>query len=85
MQIFAGADSYFLSCHECRTDGEFCRILQDRGAPNLVVSDRAKAEISRKTEEVLRRYIIDAHQSEPYQQQQNPVERFVQDIKQYAN
>ena len=89
MQIFAGADSYFLSGHECRTDGEFCRILEDeirfRGAPNLVVSDRAKAEISRKTEDVLRRYIIDAHQSEPYQQQQNPVERFVQDIKRYAN
>lgn len=89
MQIFAGADSYFLSGHECRTDGEFCRILEDeirfRGAPNLVVSDRAKAEISRKTEEVLRRYIIDAHQSEPYQQQQNPVKRFVQDIKRYAN
>jgi len=56
-----------------------------RGAPNLVVSDRAKAEISRKVEEVLRRYIIDAHQSEPYQQQQNPVERFVQDIKRYTN
>ena len=29
--------------------------------------------------------MIDAHQSEPYQQQQNPVERSIQDIKRYAN
>jgi len=45
----------------------------------------AKAEISKKVEEILRRYMIDAHQSEPYQQQQNPVERSIQDIKRYAN
>jgi len=81
--------TYIFFEHECRTEGEFARILEDEirccGAPNLVVSDRAKAEISRKTEEVLRRYVIDAHQSEPYQQQQNPVDRFAQDIKQYAN
>ena len=46
----------------------------------------AKAEISKKMEEILRKYaIINAHQSEPYQQQQNPVESFVQDVKRYAN
>ena len=45
----------------------------------------AKAEISNKVEEILRKYAIDAHQSEPYQQQQNPIERFVQDVKRYAN
>jgi hypothetical protein len=45
----------------------------------------AKAEISNKVEEILRKYTIDAHQSEPYQQQQNPIERFVQDVKRYAN
>jgi hypothetical protein len=49
------------------------------------VGDMAKAEISKKVEEVLRKYIIDAHQSEPYQQQQNLVERSIQDIKRYAN
>jgi len=35
---------------------------------------------SLRVEEILRKYMIDAHQSEPYQQQQNPVERSIQDI-----
>ena len=33
----------------------------------------------------MRTHIIDGHQSEPYQQHQNPVERHIQDIKRYAN
>ena len=77
------------SGYECRTDKEFARILQDEirrhGAPNRVVSDSARAEISQKVEDILRKYIIDAHQSEPHQQQQNPVERHIQDIQRYAN
>ena len=60
-------------------------IIRFHEAPNRIVSDMAKAEISKKVEEILRKYAIDAHQSEPYQQQQNPIERFVQDVKRYAN
>ena len=89
MQIFVGSDSYYTSGYECRSDKEFARILQDEirhhGAPNRVLSDCAKAEISQKVEDIMRTYIIDGHQSEPYQQQQNPVERHIQDIKRYAN
>ena len=76
-QLFAGSDSYYIRGYECKSDGEFARILQDdirfHGAPNRIVSDRAKAEISNKVKEILRKYHIDAHQSEPYQQQQNPI------------
>ena len=89
MQIFVGSDSYYTSGYECRSDKEFARILQDEirrhGAPNRIISDCAKAEISQKVEDIMRTYIIDGHQSEPYQQQQNPVERHIQDIKRYAN
>ena len=89
MQLFVGTDSHYIRGYKCRTDGEFARILQDdirfHGAPNRIVSDMAKAEISNKVDEILRKYAIDAHQSEPYQQQQNPIERFVQDVKRYAN
>ena len=52
---------------------------------NRILTDMAKAEISKRVEDILRKYMIDAHQSEPYQQQQNPVERSTQDIKRYAN
>ena len=54
------------------TDTLYADILQH--------GEMAKAEISKKVEEILRKYMIDAHQSEPYQQQQNPVERSIQDI-----
>ena len=67
----------------------FAQILEDEirfhGAPDRIVSDMAKAEISKKVEDILWKYIIDAHQSEPYQQQQNPVELSILDIKRYAN
>ena len=89
VQIFAGAESYYITAHECRTDGEFASTLEDEirshGAMNRLISDRAKAEISKKVEDILRKYIIDAHQSEPYHQNQNPVERHIQDVKRYAN
>ena len=89
MQVFVGTDLHYIHGYECQTDKEFARILEDdirfHGAPNRILSDMAKAEISKKVEEILRKYMIDAHQSEPYQQQQNPVERSIQDIKRYAN
>ena len=89
MQVFVGTVSHYIHGYECRSDKEFARILEDdirfHGAPNRIVSDLAKAEISKKVEEVLRKYMIDSHQSEAYQQQQNPVERSIQDIKRYAN
>jgi len=67
MQVFVGTDSHYIHGYECRTDKEFARILEDEvrfhGAPNRILSDMAKAEISKKVEEILRRYMIDAHQS----------------------
>ena len=60
MQVFIGTVSYYIHGYECRTDKEFPRILEDdirfHGAPNPIVSDMAKAEISKKVEEVLRKY-----------------------------
>jgi hypothetical protein len=76
IQVFAGSATYFIGVHECKTDGEFARILQDEirhnGAMDRLVSDRAKAEISKKVEDIMRIYTIDGHQSKPYQQHQNP-------------
>ena len=78
-QIFLGVRSKVLAAHGCSTDGEFVRTLLDeirkRGAPDMLISDNAKAEVSERAKDVLRQYAIDDWQSEAYFQHQNPVER----------
>ena len=78
-QLFFGVKSKFIWPHPCSTDGDFVKTLMDeirkRGAPDMLISDNAKAEISEQVKDVLRQYAIDDWQSEAYFQHQNPVER----------
>ena len=72
-----------------RTDKEFVRTLEDnirkRGAMDKLISDRAQVEISNKVRDIMRNYIIDDWQSEPYHEHQNPAERRYQTLKEYTN
>ena len=49
-----------------------------------LISDRAKAQVSNKALDILRNYVIDDWQSEPYHKHQNPAERRYQTVKQYT-
>ena len=72
-----------------RTDKEFVRTLEDnipkRRAMDKLISDRAQVEISNKVRDIMRNYIIDDWQSEPYHEHQNPAERRYQTLKEYTS
>ena len=88
-QVFVGRLSQYIGIHGCKTDKDFCRTLEDeirkRGAMDKIVTDRAKAEISKKVQEVLRALFIDDWQSEPYFHHQLFAERIIQELKKFAN
>ena len=60
-------------------------LIRKRGAPDVLISDNAKAEVSGTVMDILRTYFTGSFQSEPNQQNQNPAERRIQDIKQMSN
>lgn len=88
-QVFMGKMSRYISVHGCKSDKDFPRCLEDeirkRGAMDKLGSDRAKAEISKKVNDILRTLFIDDWQSEPYFQHQNFVERMIQELKKFTN
>ena len=61
------------------------KTLQDfiryEGAPTALKSDNALTQIGTKTREILRLYNIRDFRCEPHNQQQNPAERRIQDMK----
>jgi hypothetical protein len=88
-QIFVGTKSLVTDVYGMKSDKEFVNTLQDvirkRGAMDKLISDRAQTELSNKVLDILRNYIIDDWQSEPYHEHQNPAERRYQTIKAYTN
>jgi hypothetical protein len=86
--VFYGCSSV-TDVYGVKTDKEFVNTLEDtireRGAPNRLISDRAQVEISRRVLGILRALFIGSWQSEPHQQQQNPVERRIQTLKSTTN
>ena len=64
-----------MSVHGMKTDGEFVNALEDeirkRGAMEKIITDCAKAEISKRVKDILRNLYIDDYQSEPHHQNQN--------------
>ena len=87
--IFVGLTTQVTDVYGIKRDSQFVNTLEDniiqRGAPNKLVSDRAKVIISNKIEEILRTLCIPQWQSEPYQQHQNPCERRYQTVKLWTN
>ena len=88
-QIFVGTKSLGTNAYGIKSDGEFVATLEDniqkRGAMSKLISDRARAQVSNNALDILRNYVIDDWQSEPYYEHQNPAERRYQTVKQYIN
>jgi len=74
-QLYVGRRSYVTDAYAMRSESEIPRTLEDnireRGAPQCLVSDGAKAAISNKTKDILRLVHTKDWQSEPHNQQQN--------------
>ena len=72
-----------------KSDKEFVYTLEDnirkRGAMDKLISDRAQVEISNKVLDILRNYVIEDWQSEPYHEHQNPAGRRYQTLKTGTN
>ena len=71
------------------TESQMHETLQDFirkwGAPDVLLSDNAKAETSKHVKRILREYNIKDHQTEPHHPNQNPAERQIQDVKSTSN
>ena len=85
VQVYTGIKSHVTAAFPMKSESQIPSTLQEFlrkfGAPNKLKSDNAKAIYGDATQEILRQYHIGSMYSEPEQQNQNPVERKIQDIK----
>ena len=89
-QFFIGRKSNYRSVYPCgKSDKNVHRYVEDEirklGAMDVLVSDRARSQISKKLHDVLRTFRIDDWQSEPHNKNQNFAERGWKDTKQLSN
>ena len=88
-QIYVGCSSQITEGYPMSSESQMHSTLmdfiRDHGAPNILFSDNAKAQIGAKVTEICRHYNIGQQQSEPHYQHQNPAERRIQDIKRATN
>ena len=90
MQIFVGSrSSMYTKVYGMRTESEGPATLEqfitDVGAPYHLLSDNAKMETSRAWKDILRKYNVSIHTTEPYHPNQNYAERKIQEIKKVSN
>ena len=89
VQVYVGAETRLTEAYPMSSENQMAGTLQEfiqkHGAPDVLMSDNAKAEIGNKVLDILRNYHIADHQSEPHYQNQNPAERRIQDIKRTTN
>jgi hypothetical protein len=88
-QIFVGTTTFVTDVYPMKRESDFLNTLQEnirkRGAMDKLASDSANVEISANVKDLLRHYMIDDWQSEPYHEHQNPAERRYQTVKRYTN
>jgi hypothetical protein len=60
-------------------------FIRKWGAMKGLFSDNTKAKTSMAIKDILCQYNIDDMQSEPHQQNQNPTERLIQEVKALTN
>ena len=86
--IFYGRKSNSLYCYGGHGPSDFpdhlTQFIVDKGAPTMLMSDNATAETSHKVADIERKYAIKHHTSETRKQNQNPVERPIQNVKRDA-
>ena len=85
IQMFGGLDSELLHGVPMQNESEvpdsILDFIRHYGAMEGIMSDNAKSETSFAIRDILCLYTIKDHQSEPYYQHQNPIERRIQDVK----
>ena len=78
VQLYVGKTSQHTQVFPMQTEGQMAGTLEDYirkvGAPNVLFSDNAKAQIGAKVRNILRHYSIADQQSEPHHQHQNYAE-----------
>ena len=88
-QLFVGKESLVSDIYPMRSGKQVVNTLEynihRHRVMDKLISDSAKNEISRKVKNILRAYIINDWQSEPYDQNQNPAEWRYRTIKAWAN
>ena len=89
-QFFIGRISNCRSTHHCdKSDKDMHRCILDEtrrlGAMDVLVSDRAQAQISKKVHDVLHTFAIKDRQSEPHNKNQNYAEHGWKDTKLLSN
>ena len=88
-QLFVGRKSMLTDVFGMKTEQQMPGALMDFirkwGAGTGLFSDNAKAETSNAVRDILRQYNMRDLQSEPHQQNQNPAERRIQEVKSVTN
>ena len=88
-QLYGGIDSHFLKLipMSSKKDLPFTlkEFIRDHGAMQGLKSDNAKSETSHAMHDILRLYCIKDKQSKPHYENQNPIERHIQDVKCMTN
>lgn len=88
-QGYVGRISMVIDIYGMNTEAEFVNTLEDhireRGAPDKLISDSARVEMSKRVKDILRSLQIKEWQSEPNYQHQNFFERRWQQLKHNVN
>ena len=88
-QLYSGIDSHFLKLIPMSSEKDLPftleEFIRDHGAMQGLKSNNAKSETSRAMHDILRLYCIKDKQSKPHYENQNPIERCIQDIKCMTN
>ncbi len=78
-QLYVGKKSHLTEVFGMTTESQMSETLQDFirkwGAPDALLSDNAKAEMSKAVKKILCEYGIMDLQTEPHHPNQNPAER----------
>ena len=84
-QVYVGRKSLVIDVYGMHKMSHFINTLEDvvrkRGAMDLLLTDSAKTEMSKRVIDFLRNYLILDHRSEPHYQNQNYSERRYQNLR----
>jgi hypothetical protein len=88
-QFFCGRDTLLCDVYGMHSEKELPNTVEDnireRGAPDRLLSDMAKSEMSTRILDLLRYYVVGSWYSAPYHQHQNPAERRYEQVKRVTN
>ena len=84
-QIFYRCTSHVLTAMGGHGPGSFPdnlrTYIKEEGAPHTLMSDGARVEASKVVNDIARKFVVKQRYSAPQKQNQNPVERPIQDLK----